>query len=236
MIDILYIIGPLGPNFALEAMCSLRTMQKYVPDVGRVFITGRCPEFINKGKVIFTPEEDIGCPMINHWWKVKQTIEKTDIGEIFVLMYDDIFFTKPTKLTKYPFYNKGLLGESKEGGQEYQKCLDMTKKWLEKNNKTIYDHELHIPCIYEREKFKELTPIFEKQKRDEHAMAVRSIYGNLFEVNTPKRTDVKIRAIEDTENSEIMNAECISTSDYTFPFIAAPYLNKHVKKRSKWEK
>ena len=131
MIDILYIISDkMSKNYDIELQCSLRTLHKYVPDVHRVFITGRLPDFIDKKKVIFTQAEDIGCPMINHWNKVNETIKNTNIGKKFVLMYDDIFFTKTVELTEYPHFQKGKLGECFDGGWEYQKSLKKAKKWL----------------------------------------------------------------------------------------------------------
>lgn len=92
MIDVLYIKGKQSNNYDSELKYSLRSLDVCVSDIGRVFITGECPNFVDKSKVVFTPENDIGCPMINHWWKVSQTIKQTDISDNFALMYDDIFF------------------------------------------------------------------------------------------------------------------------------------------------
>ena len=237
MIDILYIIGPMSVNYDLELKCSLRTLHKYVKDYGRIFITGDCPDFINQEKVIYTPMKNlVAAPMINHWAKVQKTIDETDIGENFVLMYDDIFFTKPTSLTEYPHYQKGKLGESYDGGWEYQKTLRKTKKFLEEHNQETYDYELHIPFIYNKHNFTKLKSIFETQVKEKFPYAVRSIYGNLFEPNQPYKHDVKIRTASDTKDEKIMGQECISASDYTFPFIVSPYLEEHVQERSPWEK
>lgn len=235
MIDILYIIGKESRNYDLEILCSLRTVQKYVKDRGLIYITGRCPAIINEQKVIFTPAEDIGCPMINHWWKVQKTIQQTNIGSDFILMYDDIFFTKPTELTEYPNYQKGKLGDETDVGGQYMKSIQQTKKWLKKNRRSQYDFELHVPFRYNTEKFLLLEDIFTKMETDKYGMAVRSIYGNMFEYNPPYKHDVKIREPEDLGNPQIMGQECISTSDYTFPFVAAPILEKHIQKRSIWE-
>ena len=89
MIDILYIKGAKSPNNDDELRYSLRSL-KFVRDKGRVFITGNRPDFVQN--IIHIPCDDIGCRMINHWWKVTQTILQTDISDDFVLMYDDIFF------------------------------------------------------------------------------------------------------------------------------------------------
>lgn len=235
MIDVLYILGK-SVNFHYELLASLRTLNKFVPDVNRVFITGECPNFIDHEKITYTPAQDISCPMTNHWWKVQKTIDETDIGENFVLMYDDIFFQRETELTTYPFYNKGLLGEAQKGGGKYQKILDNTKKWLKDRGMTYYDHELHVPCIYNKTRFKMLEGIFEELVKSDDTLAVRSVYGNLFHQNTPERTDVKIRKEQDTQDKQIMLQECISCEDYTFPVIVAPYIEQNTREKSPWEK
>lgn len=236
MIDILYILGGRKMNYDMEIICSLRTLNKYVQDAGRIFITGEIPPSIDESTVIFTEAKDIGCPTINHWHKVNETIKKTDIGEKFVLMYDDIFFTKPTSLTEYPHYQKGKLGESYEGGWEYRKSLTKAEKWLTEHQMSTYNFELHVPFIYERTKFQLLEPVFQPLIKDPIGMAVRSIYGNRFAIDIPYKNDVKIRARSDVNDEKIMGQECISASDYTFPFIVAPHLEQHVQERSPWEK
>ena len=236
MIDILYITTP-SKNYDMELMASLRTVYKHVQDWARIFITGTCPDFINQKKVIFTPcENESASKMINHWIKVQKTIDETDIGQNFALMYDDIFFTKDVMLGSYPFYQKGKLGEDKNGGSEYQKSIELTKWWLSRKNLTIYDHELHIPCVYNKTKFSEMKHIFEYQIKEKNPLAIRSTYANLFEINQPYKHDVKIRTVDDIINTEIMGQECISTTDGTFPYLAAPFIEPHIKKRSPWEK
>lgn len=237
MIDILYIIATNpSKNFDVELKCSLRTVHKYVKDVGRIYITGRCPDFINKDKVIFTPARDIGCPMINHWWKIKQTIARTDIGENFALMYDDIFFKKPVTLSEYKHYQQGKLMDNTYGGPAYRESIENTIKWLEERKFNTYDYELHIPFVYNRENFLSLEPIFSELKKDEHAMAVRSVYANMFNLETPYKHDVKIRKAFDTIDKQVMKQECLSTTDNTFPIMAAPFIEPHIQERSQWEK
>jgi len=238
MIDILYIKGKPSDNQDEEMKYSLRTLQRHVLDAGRVFITGQCPDFINQEEVIFTPVEDIGAPMINHWWKVDQTIRKTDISQNFVLMYDDIFFVKDVKLSKYPLYNKGFLWEIQTGGPVYQQSLRNANEWLYENYKTGYDFELHIPFIYNKTKFKRLREVFEKIRGEYPGMAVRSVYGNLYQPDDKRiyRRDIKIRLPNEWPQEVIGNADCFSVSDFAFQFRTKQYLEENYKERSKYEK
>lgn len=210
--DILYIKGNQSPNKDLELLYSLRSLSK-VTDLDRVFICGKTPSFVRN--VISIPCEDIGYPMVNHWWKVTTAIQNSDISENFALMYDDIFFLKETTLEGYFCYHRGDLGDFDTGTPLYQESLSKTKKWLLKNKLPILDYELHIPFIYNRENFMWLYPIYENQIQDHSPLAVRSIYGNLFIKNSPQRNDFKMRNLSDT----IPDRECFSCSDSSFPFL-----------------
>lgn len=236
MIDVLYIKGKQSRNYDQELMYSLRSLEKCCSDVGRVFITGDCPRFVNQKEVIWTTEYDIGCPMVNHWWKVSQTIKRTDISDDFVLMYDDIFFTKPTKLENYPFFYRGTLSEVREGSNLYQKSLQAARKWLEEHSFTFFDHELHVPCIYNRQKFEKLDEIFEPIKTQNPAMAVRSIYANMFLHDQPYRRDIKIRLSTDGVDFRIGDADCFSVSDWVFECDTLTWLKAHYSERCKYEK
>lgn len=208
MIDLLYIKGSKSINNDDELRYSLRSL-RFVKDKGRVFITGECPSFVQN--IIHTPAKDIGCRTINHWWKVKQTILSTDIGENFVLMYDDIFFIKEVELSNYPYYNRGLIKDHKTGTSSYIENLKEAQRVLMKMNKPTVDYTLHIPCIYNREKFLQMD-FYEEYLNKPIAPSVRCMYGNLNFENTPYREDLKIRSKSD----KIGDVDCFSTADDTF--------------------
>lgn len=226
MIDVLYIKGITSPNSDLEIKYSLRSLC-HIEDLGRVFISGIKPSFVTN--VTLIPCYDIGYPMINHWWKVTQAIKNSDIGENFVLMYDDIFFLKDICLESYPSYHRGVLGNFDTGTLAYQESLSRTKKWLLERNMPILDYELHIPFIYNRENFLVLEKIFETQTQERSPLAVRSIYGNLFVDSSPQREDFKMRKKTD----KIPDRECFSCSDEAFPF---QFLDKLFPEKGDFEK
>ena len=221
MIDILYILGT-GSKFGNEELkYSLRSLETYVKDYGRVFITGVCPPFINKKSIIHTHEYDIGVPTVNHWWKVTQTIKKTDISDRFVLMYDDIFFVKTVELSNYPFYQKGLLTD-KNGDSIYRRSVTKAAEWLIREECTYYDCELHIPCVYDRVKFMELEPIYEKMR--------------LESIPEEKRGDIKLRSSTETVEGMIGDADCFSVSDWVYQCDTQRWLKEHFPNKSRWER
>ena len=145
-IDVLYIIGNGSLYGNVELRYSLRSLDKFGKNVGRVFITGECPDFIDREKITFFPELDIGCRAINHWWKVDQTFRKTDIGDRALLMYDDIFLCKNVDLAKYPWRWRSELPNIRPDG-EYKRTLFNAHEWLFKRNYPVLNYCLHQPCI-----------------------------------------------------------------------------------------
>lgn len=235
MIDVLYIKGPISQNYDEEMRYSLRSLEKYVKDLGRVFITGDCPLFVDKKTVIHTLEKDIGVPTINHWWKVSQTIKKTDIGQKFVLMYDDIFFVRPTRLENYPFFSKGML-EDKPFDGIYRKSCGEAYYLLKTMGLGTLDCELHIPCVYDRDKFLELDKLYLPIKDKKDGMVVRSVYGNMFERFMPHRKDIKIRKSDEGVEQVIGDADCFSVSDWVFMCNTYQWLKEKFPERSRFEK
>lgn len=225
MIDILYIKGKVSPNDDLELRYSLRSLQNVV-DKGRVFITGNRPDFVKN--VVHTPCDDIGCRTINHWWKVRETILKTDISDDFILMYDDIFFMKGITLGDFPFYNRGLIKDHKTGTSSYIQNLKEAQKILTKMGKTTIDYTLHIPCIYNRDNFLKMDDIYFSYIDKYPAPSVRCMYGNLFVGNSPFREDLKIR------NKNYNIDDIFSTADETFKYVL-PLLKKEFPERCKYE-
>lgn len=235
-IDVLYIVGNGSLYGDEELRYSLRSLDKFGRNVGRLFITGKCPAFVDQTKVTFLPELDIGCPAINHWWKVDQTFRKTDIGDRALLMYDDIFFCKPTDLANYPWRWRGELPDMRPEG-EYRKSLFNAHEFLFKRNLPVLNYELHQPCIYEKDKFLSMEKDFEELKLSDVGMVPRSVYANRFvEGKTKHMEDLKIRAFVDNVDNLIKDRDCFSIADDCLDGPVQLWLDKNLPERSQWEK
>jgi len=235
-IDVLYILGKGSLYGNEELRYSLRSLDKFGQNVGRLFITGECPEFINREKITFLPEIDIGCPAINHWWKVDQTFRKTDIGEKALLMYDDIFFCKQTDCANYPWRWRDELPTLRPDG-EYRRSLYNSGLFLEKKNLPVMNYTLHQPCIYEKDKFLSLEKYFVDWKMDGIGMSPRCVYANMFvQEKTNQMDDLKIRSKVDDLDALIKDRDCFSIADDCFSGPVKEWLEKNLPERSQWEK
>lgn len=240
MIDVLYILRDKpSSNNDDEIRYSLRSLDKFCPDVTRVFLTGGLPKFIDERKVVYTPADDIGVPAINHWHKVKETIEQTDISNDFILMNDDFFFVKQTELSKYPLYFRGELIKELDQNSLYKQMLYNTRLCVLNNGGCSFlDFSVHCPIRYNRERFKKLNPIFEEVKAEKPAFSVRSVYGNLFSLDEERiyRKDIKIRRSTEKVEDVVGEADCFSVSDDVFSCDTLDYLWFNFPNKSRWEK
>ena len=234
-IDVLYIVGNGSLFDNVELKYSLRSLDKFGRNVGRLFITGQCPAFIDRSKVEFMPELDIGCPAINHWWKVHQTFAKTSIGERALLMYDDIFFCKPVDCANYPWRWRSILPFEKPDGI-YRQSLYTAAVWLSAHGYNTLNYCLHQPCIYEQNKFLSMERDFAELKLSDCGMSVRSVYGNRFVQSAEKMDDLKIRCYVKNLPELLKDRDCFSIADNCYEGPVKQWLEQTFPEKSRWEK
>ena len=232
--DALYILSNQSNENNEEIKYSLRSLEKFAKGVDRVFITGVCPNFIDKKKVIFLPCDDPYCRNMNHFYKVYDTFVATDISDNCILMYDDIFFCEKVDINKYPWFCNGEL--PKEPKNSYEKGLTKAREWLSERGMGTLNFATHTPCIYNRLLFCGLHSIFNDLREDVTGMSVRAIYGNQFADNFKRiKEDVKIRTNRMDLDGVVKQTRCFSTGDFTYN-TAKQWLHDNFMWRSKWEK
>lgn len=238
MIDALYILGNGSQCWNQELKYSLRSLDKYCLDVVNVYIAGICPDFIDKYKVIWCDIQDVSNPRFNHWWKVSNTFKKhPEMSKEVVLMYDDIFFTKKTELTTYPYYYSGILkAVNKEN--RYHLAKEKSHQFLNAIGESVLDFENHCPIRYNRYKFRKMEDIFNGLKDDLVGLSVRSVYANMFanRKEMVQQEDLKIRQPVVNLEQVIKNRNCFSISADMFYGEVCEWLKKEFPERSRWEK
>ena len=233
MIDVLYILGD-GSKDNKELKYSLRSLDRYVRNVGRVFITGECPKFVKD--VVYTRCDDPYCRSLNHFYKVYTTFMTTDISDNCLLVYDDIFFCKEVNAETYPWYYTPVRS-NKSFQSIYNIGLEMSYEWLNNHKFSELNFACHTPCIYNRERFCNLEPLFNKYKCDNVGLSPRIIYGNLYCSDAKEMNmDVKVRASHLSIDEFIIDKDCFSSGDETFKGNVENWLKNEFKQKSRWEK
>jgi hypothetical protein len=123
----------------------------------------------------------------------------------FVLMYDDIFFTRKVDLSLY--YVKGNLS-SRNSTHGYEACKQNTKEALLYFDKPFLNYDCHNPFIFESDKLIELYKVFHGHI---HHLP-KSLYANYYGLEPISINDLKsdeIQKIKDNINKHGM----FSTTD-----------------------
>ena len=137
-----------------EIIFSVRSLQKNMLDLGKIFIVGEDPQTLPG--CIHIPAEDLHeKKWKNAHHKVREACQIEDLSEEFLLMNDDFILNEPFLATAFPYY--ALRGVS--GG-----------------NSGINNFQIHCPIRYKKEFYLQL-PIPEDMKGD---FSPRSFFSNFF--------------------------------------------------------
>jgi len=102
--DAVYILGNGSLANNDEIRISLRSLEKYMLDLGNVYIIGELPDFAKN--VIHLPSKDYSVDKWkNAYNKVKNACQIDDLSDEFLLMNDDFFMLEPFTGADWPFYS-----------------------------------------------------------------------------------------------------------------------------------
>lgn len=180
--DILYILGTGTTWENNEIRYSLRSAEKNIRDLGRVFIAGEYPDFLQEA--IYIPANDpYGQKWRNAYYKISEACRDERLSEEFLLMNDDFFIFKEITAENYPYYYKGPLPSFRR------------KNWgrFLPQNKTALDYGVHRPFRYEKRKFLNLAKI----EIWWDSFPLRSFYGNYYKVGGVKCQDINLTPLSD---------------------------------------
>lgn len=210
-IDLVYILGTGSRWNDNEIRYSLRSVQNYFPNVGKVFIIGECPDWATNIIHIKAPNK-YDNKLLNARMKYLEAATNKQISENFILMNDDFFFLKEVK--KIPNYSRGTIEEMMKqhptkNGYYYRSLWDTHKRLDGMGIKDSIDFEVHAPIIFNKEKLEMVINMIGSDK----AFSIRSCYGNLMNLEPKKVIDFKAANIAEFAYQKMRNANFLSIND-----------------------
>lgn len=203
-----------------ELKYSLRSIEKYLPEMEVVIVGSYLPEWITG--VTWIRVNDIpGRKQISIRKKIIATLEYS--RDVF-FMNDDIYLLKEIDPYNYPYYTtRTLLTQAESGAKPLM-------KQLEELNMPIKHFDNHYPILYNKEKFQELE-MFNAE------CIIKSMYGNYHNIEGVEIIDCKILNKTTQEAVQIMadNLPALSTGPAGVKYVL-PVLDKIFNKKSKFEK
>ena len=132
-------------------------------------------------------------------------LESGLLGDEFCLFNDDFFCLQP--IENMPSVNRGRLKPSLEHRSMYTLTQERTKRALiDLGITNPISYELHMPMVMRTELRKALSYTFNKKMLSGSPLLMRSMYGNLYKIESTTTNDVK----DTTANDSMM---FVSTSD-----------------------
>lgn len=230
MTDVLYVLGKESQYNNLELRLSLRSLEEYANNLGKVYIAGEKPDWIKNVRHIKT--NDIYTKEMNIFGAVLEAC-KSDISENFLYMNDDFFMMEEFDVDFYPYFTDCEMRYI-DNPSRYQEIQNKTLNDLYKRGINCVDSfECHCPMIFNKTIFKSFRKFFDEHKNDRVGYFFRTLYGNVF---IPKydriiSPDCKLWGADEIHDTY---QRCISTKDDCEDILY--YLLKEFPKKSKYEK
>ena len=232
-VTMVYVLGSGSLHYNEELRFSLRTVQKYCPEVTRLIVAGEQALFLSD-KVEYLPiKEAQGNKEYRIAMKVFEVCNY--IKGDFLFMNDDFFFLRPTNLENYPNYSKGDLKATQQA-QHYQKAIQDTQHYLKELGHTTHHFDVHTPIIYNAKKFQALLPHFEKSRLSTNGFVVKSLYGNIYNLEPTQIVDCKLTTLQtQSDYRKLESAVVMSCSDGSWMNGVRNYLKNSFQNKSKYE-
>lgn len=239
--DILYVVGTGSKWNNNELRYSLRSIDKFGRNVGRVYIaTEHLPAFVNPEKVVHYPIRDLGkIKHLNIMDKIEGVMQHTDIADDFLLSSDDHFYIRETDFDDYPLYYKGEI-EDKRDDAEYWRSLKDTKHLLQVNGLSVFATNPHCNTHFNRPLYERYKWLIAEGKRLAYGAEVNCLMGNILIAEGVEPTaykDVKVRRFGNREELDKMltDAHCFSIYDSALKCGMKEYLRELFPNKSRWE-
>lgn len=239
--DILYVLGRHSKWENNELRLSLRSIEKFGKNVGRVFLVGHDPMFLSE-YVTYIPYKDKYnkvCKQKNILDAICYAVEHSDIGEEFLLSSDDHIYLKETDFDNYPFFCKGMLPTDSKH-KLYRKTLCDTRNILIKNGLPFYNFSQHGNTHLFRRAIDIAKNLIEMASNTRFGCEPTCILLNAFYAKNAfaitNRSDLKISNDEDLNSmlAKTKDREVVSFNDYIHDSIK-DYLFNLFPLKSKYE-
>lgn len=189
------IVIPIGKGSVLkdfEIRFCLRSIEKYLTGVGKVWIIGHCPEWIqNVNHIPASDPYDIPDRNIMH--KLTIAAEHPEVSDNWVMFNDDHFLLHQFDAATFPsYYYQNLDVYLKQRGIDaYGKRALATMKHLQDQNLPTKHFDIHTPILYNKEFFLKFVSSLNWEKQ---SYIIKSLYANSLKIEGTEEKDHKLNA------------------------------------------
>ncbi len=230
--DIVFPLGKSKTNH-LDLRYALRSIEKFAPAAGDIYVVGERPKWIQNVKHIQCADDP------RKEWKERNIYLKVlsvfHYTERVCLFNDDYTLLQSVDLDVYPNYYKGTCyGSMLKNNTSYRQTMNQTKKWLASKGHPDISYDGHCPLIMEKERFLENVASADWQNT-QYGFGMKSLYcaGLTGEYMDDVKISVRIdfdQAIQKCEGRHV-----ISFTDAAIKTGLREYFDTFLGEKSKYE-
>jgi hypothetical protein len=220
--DLVYVIGPTQGD-SNELKYSLRSVEKYGKNHGKIIIVGHLPNWIDKSNVIHIPEDFNFYKERNIMECVRLVCKDDRVSNDFIFMNDDFFLKSKTNFKKLPTYIRPydlhhyVWSENRTHLRwaKYTRIIEKTHNVLVSKGLPILTYDIHLPMPINKSKYLEAMYHFDWNCPFKMGFTARSIYGNFHSIPGTVTDDVKINKMVTFEGTlrVLENKQFFSTGE-----------------------
>lgn len=139
-----------NPDDGLELRFSLRSLERNLPQIRRVYVLGYKPSWITN--VIHIPFNDIpGRKSYSIYRKLLHACSIGDLSDDFIYTTDDVYLLKPLGPGGFKYWYSGTLKDERDRARSgYRDILNASIELLGPN---ALNYDIHAPVIINKEAF-----------------------------------------------------------------------------------
>jgi hypothetical protein len=193
-IDIVYPLGDGSPWRNNEIRFSLRSLEKNLKGVGKIWVIGQKPSFLQNVNHIPYSDELVKNADGNIIRKILRACQEEELSEDFLLINDDHIILQPMIASEIPAYTKGDLKRFPQAffkSTFWRSRLERTKDILIEKDLPTIDFDVHTPMVMNKQKAIEAYSQFDFD--NDIGYTYKSLYGNVVLGEGPELNDEKQR-------------------------------------------
>ena len=224
--DIVYVIGKGSKKDNLELRMSLRSIDKYGTNVGRVIVVGAPPSWLSKEVEQLQVADKYPYKHSNILNCIEAVVDEKLVKGDFLYSSDDHFYVKNTDFEKYPYYIKGDLRKAVDPNDffyKYHKSLVDTRELCIRHGLPTKNYSQHCNTHMHTGVIEDISEILQESFLLPYGVEPTSIIMNAWQLRpdapkTEHREDIKITKAYTVDGikREIGERECFSIGDNVF--------------------
>ena len=158
-----------------ELRFALRSLMRYVADLGRIIVVGHKPAWLNEDAVLHLDVQDRRKSHKDSNMIRKVLAACDHVSGPFVRMSDDQCVLRPVTFGDLPAYGRPMNPATAEPDGKWARKRNRTFVWLRDNGYPTADFDLHCPMLYDPETFRRMAA--ESPWEPRPGYCINSLYG-----------------------------------------------------------